>query len=109
MCAFLYTGSAAMHSDKLLVFEPEGSKLRKAGAGAYGNSLIAIKRRCAARWVLGGRGRWARALLVLAGHRALCRRRRPPSQPPPGQQYSSSPAHHTPHTPRTRPPGTTTW
>ncbi len=45
MCAFLYTGSAAMHSDKLLVFEPEGSKLRKAGAGAYGNSLIAIKRR----------------------------------------------------------------
>jgi hypothetical protein len=47
MCAFLYTGSAAMHSDKLLVFEPEGSKLRKAGAGAYGNSLIAIKRRCA--------------------------------------------------------------
>jgi len=45
--AWLYTGSAAMHSEKLLLFEPEGSKLRRAGAGLYGNALIAIRRRYA--------------------------------------------------------------
>ncbi len=37
-----------MHSEKILIFEPEGSRLRKAGAGVYSNSLIAI-RRCAAQ------------------------------------------------------------
>lgn len=46
MCAWLYTGSPAMHSEKILIFEPEGSRLRKvaAGAGAYGNGLIALRR-----------------------------------------------------------------
>lgn len=39
------THPQAMHSEKLLVFEPEGSKLRKAGAGLYSNALIAIRRR----------------------------------------------------------------
>lgn len=43
--AFLYTGSQAMHADKLLIFEPENSWLRKAGAGTPSNSLIAITRR----------------------------------------------------------------
>ncbi len=33
-----------MHSEKLLIFEPETSRLKKAGAGTYGNSLIAIRR-----------------------------------------------------------------
>ncbi|KAF8060490.1 SAC9 [Scenedesmus sp. PABB004] len=45
MCAWLYTGSPAMHSEKLTLFEPESSRLRRAGAGAYGNSIIAIRRR----------------------------------------------------------------
>lgn len=47
LCAWLYTGSQAMHSDRILIFEPENSKLRKAGASIYGNTLIAIKRRYA--------------------------------------------------------------
>lgn len=46
MCAWLYTGSPAMHSEKITLFEPESSRLKKAGAGTYGNSFIAI-RRCA--------------------------------------------------------------
>jgi hypothetical protein len=46
MCAWLYTGSPAMHSEKITMFEPESSRLKKAGAGAYSNSFIAI-RRCA--------------------------------------------------------------
>ncbi|GLC42427.1 hypothetical protein PLESTB_001097500 [Pleodorina starrii] len=45
MCAWLYTGSQAMHSERILIFEPENSKLRKAGVGAYGNALVAMKRR----------------------------------------------------------------
>ncbi|KXZ46422.1 hypothetical protein GPECTOR_43g858 [Gonium pectorale] len=45
MCAWLYTGSQAMHSERILIFEPENSKLRKAGVGAYGNALVAVKRR----------------------------------------------------------------
>lgn len=45
LCAYLYTGSAAMHSEKILIFEPESSRLRKASVTAYGNPLIAIKRR----------------------------------------------------------------
>jgi hypothetical protein len=32
MCAWLYTGSPAMHSEKITLFEPETSKLKKAGA-----------------------------------------------------------------------------
>lgn len=44
MCAWLYTGSPAMHSEKITLFEPETSKLKKAGAGTYGNSFIAIRR-----------------------------------------------------------------
>lgn len=47
MCAWLYTGSPAMHSEKITLFEPESSRLKKAGAGAYSNSFIAI-RRCGA-------------------------------------------------------------
>jgi hypothetical protein len=35
-----------MHSEKITLFEPETSRLKKAGAGTYGNSFIAI-RRCA--------------------------------------------------------------
>jgi hypothetical protein len=47
LCAWLYTGSPAMHSDRVLLFEPEGSRLRSASASAalYGNPLIAIRRR----------------------------------------------------------------
>jgi hypothetical protein len=44
MCAWLYTGSPAMHSEKITMFEPETSRLKKAGAGTYGNSFIAIRR-----------------------------------------------------------------
>ena len=35
----------AMHSERILIFEPETSKLRKAGVGAYGNAIVAVKRR----------------------------------------------------------------
>jgi hypothetical protein len=47
LCAWLYTGSPAMHSDRVLLFEPEGSRLRResASAAVYGNPLIAIRRR----------------------------------------------------------------
>uniref|UniRef100_A0A7S0RVH0 Uncharacterized protein n=1 Tax=Chlamydomonas leiostraca TaxID=1034604 RepID=A0A7S0RVH0_9CHLO len=45
MSAWLYTGSQAMHSERILIFEPENSKLRKAGVGAYGNIMVGIKRR----------------------------------------------------------------
>eukprot|EP00798_Chlamydomonas_sp_ICE-L_P004468 gene4468-14626_t len=34
-----------MHSERILIFEPETSKLRKAGVGSYGNMLVGIKRR----------------------------------------------------------------
>ena len=44
MCAWLYTGSPAMHSEKITLFEPESSRLKRAGAGTYGNSFIAIRR-----------------------------------------------------------------
>ena len=44
MCAWLYTGSPAMHSEKIALFEPEASRLKRAGAGGYSNSFIAIKR-----------------------------------------------------------------
>lgn len=40
MSAWLYTGSQAMHSERILIFEPETSKLRKAGVGAYGNIMV---------------------------------------------------------------------
>ncbi|KAL6757783.1 SacI homology domain-containing protein [Haematococcus lacustris] len=45
MSAFLYTGSQAMHSERILLFEPENSKLRKAGNGVYGSMLVGIRRR----------------------------------------------------------------
>eukprot|EP00775_Hariotina_reticulata_P004193 gene4193-4441_t len=45
MCAWLYTGSPAMHSEKITMFEPETSRLKKAGAGTYGNPFITIRRR----------------------------------------------------------------
>lgn len=48
MCAWLYTGSPAMHSEKITLFEPEASRLKKAGAGGYSNSFIAIRRRARA-------------------------------------------------------------
>lgn len=35
----------AMHSERILIFEPETSKLRKGGVGAYGNAMVAIRRR----------------------------------------------------------------
>lgn len=44
MCAWLYTGSPAMHSEKITMFEPDTSRLKKAGAGTYSNSFIAIRR-----------------------------------------------------------------
>ena len=44
MCAWLYTGSPAMHSEKITLFEPETSRLKKAGAGTYSNGFIAIRR-----------------------------------------------------------------
>lgn len=34
-----------MHSERILIFEPETSKLRKGGVGAYGNAMVAIRRR----------------------------------------------------------------
>lgn len=45
-------GSPAMHSEKITLFEPEFSRLKKAGAGGYGNSFIAIRRCAAGGWVL---------------------------------------------------------
>jgi hypothetical protein len=45
MCAWLYTGSPAMHSEKITLFEPDASRLKKAGAGGYSNPFIAIRRR----------------------------------------------------------------
>jgi hypothetical protein len=46
-CEFLLSscGAQAMHSERILIFEPENSKLRKAGVGAYGNVLVGIRRR----------------------------------------------------------------
>ena len=35
----------AMHSERILIFEPETSKLRRSGVGNYGNAFVAIKRR----------------------------------------------------------------
>lgn len=61
MCAWLYTGSPAMHSEKITLFEPESSRLKKAGAGSYSNSFIAIK-----RWG-SYRGECSRPAMVLAG------------------------------------------
>ncbi|GMH39713.1 hypothetical protein BSKO_07611 [Bryopsis sp. KO-2023] len=43
--AFFYTGSQAMHSEKIMIFEPETSQLRKSGAGGISNWSIAISRR----------------------------------------------------------------
>ncbi len=34
--------SQAMHSERILLFEPENSKLRKAGVGAYGNIMVRV-------------------------------------------------------------------
>jgi hypothetical protein len=31
-----------MHSERILIFEPENSKLRKAGVGAYGNIMVRL-------------------------------------------------------------------
>ena len=64
MCAWLYTGSPAMHSEKITLFEPELSRLKKAGAGGYSNSFIAIR-----RWVESDSG-GGRALQLAVG--ALC-------------------------------------
>jgi hypothetical protein len=44
MSAWLYTGSQAMHSERILLFEPETSKLRKAGVGMYGNIMVSTTR-----------------------------------------------------------------
>lgn len=43
--AFFYTGSQAMHSDKIMIFEPESSHLKKNSVGGASNSFIAITRR----------------------------------------------------------------
>lgn len=40
-----YSTLQAMHSERILIFEPETSKLRKGGVGAYGNAMVAIRRR----------------------------------------------------------------
>jgi hypothetical protein len=51
-----------MHSEKITLFEPELSRLKKAGAGTYGNSFIAIR-----RWGGGGGGDQARGWVVGLG------------------------------------------
>lgn len=43
--SFFYTGSQAMHSDKIMIFEPESSQLKKNSIGGASNSFIAITRR----------------------------------------------------------------
>jgi len=43
--SFFYTGSQAMHSDKIMIFEPESSQLKKNTIGGASNSFIAITRR----------------------------------------------------------------
>jgi len=43
--SFFYTGSQAMHSDKIMIFEPETSQLKKNSVGGASNSFIAITRR----------------------------------------------------------------
>jgi len=45
MIAWLYTGSQAMHSERILVFEPPESKLRKASVGHVGNLVVGVVRR----------------------------------------------------------------
>lgn len=34
-----------MHSERMLIFEPADSKLRKAGIGQYGGFMVGLKRR----------------------------------------------------------------
>ena len=43
--AFFYTGSQAMHSDKIMIFEPQSSQLKKNTVSGASNSFIAITRR----------------------------------------------------------------
>ena len=43
--AFFYTGSQAMHSDKIMIFEPETSQLKKNTVSGASNSIVAITRR----------------------------------------------------------------
>ena len=51
LSAWLYTGSQAMHSERILIFEPIESKLRKAGVGHYGGVIVGLKRRFNNVWV----------------------------------------------------------
>lgn len=51
LSAWLYTGSQAMHSERILIFEPAESKLRKAGVGHYGGVIVGLKRRFNNVWV----------------------------------------------------------
>ena len=43
--------SQAMHSERILIFEPLDSKLRKAGVGHSGGVIVALKRRFNNVWV----------------------------------------------------------
>ena len=67
MCAWLYTGSPAMHSEKITLFEPETSRLKKAGAGTYGNSFIAIR-----RWGASSGSSVCVATMALSSVHAIC-------------------------------------
>ncbi|GAX77587.1 hypothetical protein CEUSTIGMA_g5031.t1 [Chlamydomonas eustigma] len=51
LSAWLYTGSQAMHSERILIFEPPESKLRKVGVGHSGGVIVALKRRFNNVWV----------------------------------------------------------
>ncbi len=51
LSAWLYTGSQAMHSERILIFEPLESKLRKHGVGQSGGVIVALKRRFNNVWV----------------------------------------------------------
>ncbi|KAG1680617.1 hypothetical protein FOA52_015066 [Chlamydomonas sp. UWO 241] len=51
MNAWLYTGSQALHTERILIFEPEGSQLRRAGTGAYAALVVGLKRRFNNLWV----------------------------------------------------------
>mmetsp|Transcript_42948 Transcript_42948/g.128922 ORF Transcript_42948/g.128922 Transcript_42948/m.128922 type:complete len:175 (+) Transcript_42948:177-701(+) len=51
MNAWLYTGSQALQTERILIFEPEGSQLRRAGTGTYAAMLVGLKRRFNNLWV----------------------------------------------------------
>jgi hypothetical protein len=72
-----------MHSEKIALLEPEGSRLRRAGAGAYGNSFIAIRRWVGLGWgdcMQTGHLAPQKPSLALPCHASLRHRPLPPTQ-----------------------------